>query len=72
VGEVDALCSPGCGGGGGGGCAHDECVAGAALDAACSDCAYAVCSADSFCCSSTWDSQCVAAAQASAACPYCY
>ena len=72
VSEVSDYCSPGCGGGGVGSCAHDECVAGPALDASCSACADAVCGADSYCCSNQWDAQCVSAAQASAACPNCY
>jgi hypothetical protein len=31
-----------------------------------------VCADDSYCCNNEWDSQCVSAAQASAACPNCY
>jgi hypothetical protein len=34
-------------------------VTGAKLDPACDACVAAVCAADSFCCNSTWDSQCV-------------
>src|SRR6185295_19304321 len=41
------------------GCAHDVCIEGGPLDATCSTCASAVCGADSFCCTSQWDSQCV-------------
>jgi hypothetical protein len=73
ISEVDQFCDPGCGGGGGGGgCAHDECVTGVALDYSCSDCAYDVCDYDSYCCDTQWDSQCVAAAESTASCNYCY
>ncbi len=44
---------------GGGQCAHDVCVSGLALVKACSACATAVCNADSYCCSGSWDSICV-------------
>ncbi len=40
-------------------CAHDLCTTGAKLDPSCSACANIVCTEDSFCCSSKWDSQCV-------------
>lgn len=40
-------------------CAHDVCVAGGALSSTCDDCAAAVCAADSYCCTSAWDSTCV-------------
>jgi hypothetical protein len=52
-------CNPICAGG----CAHDECVAGPPLDIACSTCAGAICTADSFCCDTDWDSLCVEAAE---------
>ena len=42
-----------------GACAHDPCLAGGPLDAACSDCVRAVCDTDPFCCGSTWDDVCV-------------
>ncbi|MFO0761283.1 MAG: hypothetical protein U0359_32695 [Byssovorax sp.] len=58
VSEVDMVCNNACSGGGGG-CAHPECQQGDALDAACSDCAGAVCAADDYCCSTAWDSLCV-------------
>lgn len=47
------------GGGGGGSCAHDKCTTGVALTSGCDSCVTAVCAADSFCCSSSWDSICV-------------
>lgn len=69
--EWDSQCVSGaielCGGldcgGGGGSCAHDECTAGAKLTDGCSSCVTEVCDADSFCCSSQWDQQCVDAAE---------
>ena len=59
--EVDAYCNTSCGGGGGqqASCDHSECDTGASLDAACSDCAAAVCAADSYCCDNQWDGTCV-------------
>ena len=63
VNEVAQYCGYSCGGGssgsGGGGCAHDECTAGAALDANCSSCASALCASDSYCCATAWDANCV-------------
>ncbi|UQA60557.1 zinc metalloprotease [Polyangium aurulentum] len=42
-------------------CAHDKCVTGAALDAAaCGDVVKSVCAANSACCTTAWDSTCVA------------
>jgi hypothetical protein len=41
---------------------HDPCVAGLALVPACSPCAATVCASDPFCCSTSWDSLCVDAA----------
>jgi len=41
------------------GCAHSECVSGAALADGCSDCATTVCAADDYCCTTSWDSLCV-------------
>ena len=40
-------------------CAHDLCIEGAKVDAACDACASAVCKADSFCCGDSWDGTCV-------------
>ncbi|KAJ3012237.1 UNVERIFIED_CONTAM: hypothetical protein HDU68_001308 [Siphonaria sp. JEL0065] len=40
-------------------CAHSVCTAGALLKSGCSTCVTAVCKADSYCCSNSWDSQCV-------------
>lgn len=40
-------------------CAHPVCTAGVKLTASCDPCAQAVCAADSYCCSSQWDAQCV-------------
>jgi hypothetical protein len=45
--------------GGGTACAHSICTTGAALSSTCDACATKVCAADSFCCSSSWDSVCV-------------
>jgi hypothetical protein len=44
-------------------CGHDVCVAGAALAASCSSCAQTVCSQDSYCCTSSWDSSCISLAE---------
>jgi hypothetical protein len=52
----------GTGGGGGGGgstCSHDVCTSGSKLVSSCSSCATKICSADSYCCATAWDSQCV-------------
>jgi len=66
VGEVQSICGQSCGGGGGDGgtdggssCAHPVCSTGSALTASCSSCAAAVCSHDSYCCTTAWDSICV-------------
>jgi hypothetical protein len=40
-------------------CSHAVCTAGAALVSGCDACATAVCASDSYCCSKSWDSQCV-------------
>ncbi len=40
-------------------CAHSICLTGGTLVASCDPCATKVCAADSFCCSSSWDSQCI-------------
>jgi hypothetical protein len=64
VNEVGSICAQTCGGGGSAadmsvGCAHDVCTSGAKLTASCSSCASQICAADSYCCNSSWDSQCV-------------
>ncbi len=38
-----------------GNCIHSECEVGASMPASCSQCADAVCQADSFCCKTEWD-----------------
>ncbi|MDC3988558.1 zinc metalloprotease [Polyangium jinanense] len=40
-------------------CAHDKCVAGAALASNCDSVVQTVCATDAYCCTTTWDSQCV-------------
>jgi hypothetical protein len=45
--------------GGGSTCTHDECVAGTRLVKTCDPCVTSVCAADSYCCNTKWDSQCV-------------
>lgn len=47
------------GGGGGTSCAHDKCLAGVLLASACDPCVTKICAADSYCCSTKWDSTCV-------------
>jgi hypothetical protein len=71
VGEVQSICGESCtgtgtggggsGGGGGGGstCSHNLCMQGTKLTSTCDTCATKICTADSFCCNSKWDSQCV-------------
>lgn len=51
-----------CGSGGttGPGCSHDHCSSGDALDASCDACTAQVCDNDGYCCTTAWDSQCVA------------
>jgi hypothetical protein len=56
VGEVASVCHQTCGGGT---CAHPICSTGTKLTASCDACAGQICAADSFCCNSQWDSQCV-------------
>jgi len=41
-------------------CAHSICLTGGALTASCDSCATKICAQDSFCCSSSWDSNCTA------------
>jgi hypothetical protein len=50
--------SDGVGGGAPGAC-HDVCASGDALDKGCDPCAATLCAADDFCCTTTWDEQCV-------------
>jgi len=52
----------------GGACAHSECEGGGPLVASCSACASSVCGADSWCCETEWDANCVAEAEGDAAC----
>jgi hypothetical protein len=58
VSEVDQYCNNACSGSADS-CAHPECAQGDALDATCSECAAALCAADPYCCSTSWDSLCV-------------
>ncbi len=48
------------GGGGGGSCAHDTCTSGAKLSSTCDPCVTQICSQDSYCCTTSWSSICVA------------
>jgi hypothetical protein len=69
VGEVGSICGESCsggtggggGGGGGGGstCSHSICASGTKLSSTCDACAGDICSYDSYCCKTAWDSQCV-------------
>jgi hypothetical protein len=47
------------GGGGGGSCAHSDCSTGAKLTSGCNSCVTQICSQDSYCCNTLWDSICV-------------
>jgi len=40
-------------------CPHDKCVQGDSLDPSCGQCAADICSLDSYCCDTAWDSICV-------------
>jgi hypothetical protein len=40
-------------------CAHAICSTGSALHATCSSCTDQICSGDSYCCTTKWDSECV-------------
>ncbi|MEO7330328.1 MAG: S1 family peptidase [Minicystis sp.] len=51
------------GGGGASACVHSSCATGAKLTASCDPCVQKICAADSFCCSNTWDGQCVSEVQ---------
>ncbi len=44
----------------GGTCDHEVCSEGTPLGATCGGCTEAICAVDSFCCSTAWDSTCVA------------
>jgi hypothetical protein len=64
VGEVSSVCHETCstgGGGSGGGtsCSHSICASGTKLTSSCDSCAADICSQDSYCCTTKWDSQCV-------------
>ncbi|MFT3695497.1 MAG: S53 family peptidase [Kofleriaceae bacterium] len=60
VGEVSSVCGQSCSGGGGGStCTHSECSTGGKLKKGCDSCATAICTEDSYCCATKWDSQCV-------------
>lgn len=75
VGEVGSICGQSCSGGGGGGggggsgsgsgsgggstCSHSICSSGTKLTSGCDACAANICSQDSYCCTTKWDSQCV-------------
>jgi vibriolysin len=48
------------GGGGGGTCSHDKCSTGTALTSSCNSVVSAVCASDSYCCTTSWDSTCIA------------
>jgi hypothetical protein len=41
-------------------CAHSYCVTGVALAPTCDPCVKKICEVDSFCCTNSWDSICVA------------
>ncbi len=41
-------------------CEHSPCAAGGALDATCHPCVTSICAQDPLCCSSQWDSACIA------------
>jgi hypothetical protein len=42
-----------------GNCAHSPCVVGTILVASCNPCVSSICSADPYCCNTSWDSLCV-------------
>lgn len=48
-------------------CGHNLCASGARLEATCDPCVAEVCSADAFCCATSWDAQC--ANEAATVCP---
>ena len=57
VGEVTTVCHESCGTSDT--CSHSVCTAGTKLQKTCDTCAGEVCAADSYCCGTKWDSQCV-------------
>ena len=65
VGEVASTCNESCSAppppqdGGTSTCAHPICSTGVKLTKTCSDCTTKICAADSYCCTTKWDSQCV-------------
>jgi thermolysin len=66
VGQAWGLVGVGAGGGGSpapDGCAHSECVTGGPLTSGCSQCVTTVCNSDAYCCSTSWDGQCVSEAK---------
>jgi len=59
VAEVSSICGENtCSGGGS--CAHAICSTGGKLASGCDSCVTQICAKDSFCCTSNWDSACVA------------
>lgn len=52
-------------------CEHSVCAPGNPLVPGCSACVTAVCDEDSFCCTTSWDSACVAATEGVAGCEPC-
>jgi hypothetical protein len=57
VGEVGSICGESCGSSPS--CAHSVCSSGVKLSNTCDTCADDICSYDSYCCDTKWDSQCV-------------
>ncbi|APR74861.1 Hypothetical protein A7982_00207 [Minicystis rosea] len=47
------------GAGTGGTCSHDICSSGTKLTSTCDPCAQAICAQDAYCCSTSWDTQCM-------------
>lgn len=68
-GLADPDCSASqCSSGSSTGCTHSACTAGGALGLWCSPCTAAVCTIDSYCCSTAWDAQCVLQAKLLCSC----
>lgn len=65
--QADSACDNECSGG----CAHDECVEGAALTDGCSQCVTDVCADDPYCCTNLWDNYCIDDTSGYASCPAC-
>lgn len=64
IGCLNEQCGGVCEGGGGsggsaGGCAHEVCDQGPPLQPSCSACAAQVCGSDEYCCTESWDNQCI-------------